>query len=253
MARTFVVASTQYAKNNSSIITGAPYTMAGFFRSTSSSTRQVIMALSDTGTTTEYMEMVANGSTAGDPVSLRRASAIGGADIASSSTGYSINTWHHAACRASSATSADAYIDGGSKGSNTSSNTPLGIDTVNIGGKEILGANDNHFAGRLAELGIWNVALTDEEIAALAKGSSPLRIRPESLKGYWPFYGVGSPEPDYSSAGQHMTLVNTPAQGDHCPYIRPAFGYDLGWQGEFTPAAAGGSAFPWHYYQQMRA
>jgi hypothetical protein len=38
----------------------------------------------------------------------------------------------------------------------------------------------------LAEVGLWNVALTDGEVAALAKAMSPRMIRPQSLVLYLP-------------------------------------------------------------------
>ena len=40
--------------------------------------------------------------------------------------------------------------------------------------------------GRLAEVGIWNIDLTAAEIASLAKGMTPDKIRPQSLVFYAP-------------------------------------------------------------------
>ncbi len=40
--------------------------------------------------------------------------------------------------------------------------------------------------GLLAEVGIWNVALTAEEIASLAKGMTCDKVRPQSLVFYAP-------------------------------------------------------------------
>ena len=39
---------------------------------------------------------------------------------------------------------------------------------------------------RIAECGIWNAALTAAEIASLAKGMTPDKIRPQSLVFYAP-------------------------------------------------------------------
>jgi hypothetical protein len=44
----------------------------------------------------------------------------------------------------------------------------------------------NHFDGLLAEIGVWDVELTDREIQSLSKGFSPRRIRPQSLFAYIP-------------------------------------------------------------------
>jgi len=40
--------------------------------------------------------------------------------------------------------------------------------------------------GKLAEVAIWNVALTAAEIATLAEGFLPTFIKPESLISYYP-------------------------------------------------------------------
>ena len=44
----------------------------------------------------------------------------------------------------------------------------------------------NNFNGSLAEVGIWNAALTADEIASLAKGMTCDKIRPQSLVFYAP-------------------------------------------------------------------
>jgi hypothetical protein len=44
----------------------------------------------------------------------------------------------------------------------------------------------DYFAGDVAEVGVWSVALTDDEVASHAKGFSAKRIRPQSLVFYAP-------------------------------------------------------------------
>lgn len=53
-------------------------------------------------------------------------------------------------------------------------------------------ATDNDFPlnGKLAEVGIWNVRLSDGEITSLAGGVSPGLVRRNSLKGYWPLWST---------------------------------------------------------------
>lgn len=48
-------------------------------------------------------------------------------------------------------------------------------------GNRSSGTFDRGLDGRLAELAVWNVALTADEIASLAKGFRPQRVRPQSL------------------------------------------------------------------------
>ena len=77
--------------------------------------------------------------------------------------------------------------------------------------------------GRLAEIAIWNAALTDDEVLSLSKGVSPLRVDPQNLVAYWPLYGNGSPEPNYvrNSTDLALTLINAPPQIDHAPVMAP--------------------------------
>jgi hypothetical protein len=44
----------------------------------------------------------------------------------------------------------------------------------------------NYLNGSLAEVGIWNAALTAAEVLSLARGMSPSLIRPQSLTIYAP-------------------------------------------------------------------
>lgn len=70
--------------------------------------------------------------------------------------------------------------------------------------------------GAIAEVGIWNVALSDSDVALLAKGVSPLMVHPESLVFYAPLIGQYSPEIELRSA-RNLTLTGTPTQSAHPP------------------------------------
>ena len=66
----------------------------------------------------------------------------------------------------------------------------------------------------IAEAAVWNVDLTDAEVAILAAGYSPLFVRPQFLVAYWSLFGDSSPEPDIIG-GYDMTLNNGPTQATH--------------------------------------
>jgi Concanavalin A-like lectin/glucanases superfamily len=81
------------------------------------------------------------------------------------------------------------------------------------------------YNGNLAEVGIWNQALTAAEVLALSKGVSPLMIRLLNLKGYWPLQGVAFPEADLAGTQANAALVGTgivrvphPMGGRYAPY-----------------------------------
>ena len=59
------------------------------------------------------------------------------------------------------------------------------------------------------------MALTDEEIASLAAGVSPLRMRRDNLVAYWPVNGQ-SPEPDVVG-GLDLTITGSPLISEEPP------------------------------------
>lgn len=70
--------------------------------------------------------------------------------------------------------------------------------------------------GRLAECGIWNVALTDAEVATLAKGFAPPCVRRASLVAYYPMVRDTTSLKDlFSATANNLTLAGTTAVADH--------------------------------------
>ena len=67
--------------------------------------------------------------------------------------------------------------------------------------------------GRIAEFAVWNVTLGDDEIASLAAGAKPIRVRPGSLQVYVPLPGEASPEVNF--IGTAATLTNAPTAVAH--------------------------------------
>lgn len=102
---------------------------------------------------------------------------IGGA--ATLSTGV----WYSAAIRRSG-TTIQLYLNGVADGASaTSSGSASEIGVPFYVGKRH-GGTPFYFDGRVAEVALYNTALTVAEIAAYAAGVSPLKIRPQNLKAY---------------------------------------------------------------------
>jgi hypothetical protein len=73
------------------------------------------------------------------------------------------------------------------------------------------------WAGQIAEYAIWTEVLTADEMAALAKGISPLLVRPQALLRYLPLLQKGT-ETELIEA-QTVTHVDSPAVYDGHPRI----------------------------------
>ena len=105
----------------------------------------------------------------------------------STATTTSADTWHHAAGVYESATSRTPYLDGVAGTTNTTnSGTQNAADYINVGTRTASSAQTSFFDGQIAELGVWNAALTAAEIASLAKGMTCDKVRPQSLVFYAP-------------------------------------------------------------------
>jgi hypothetical protein len=66
------------------------------------------------------------------------------------------------------------------------------------------------FPGELADIAVWSVALTQNEVVSLYRGVPPNRVRPEVLLGYWPLNDTGSIIKDLSGNSRDMAVVGNP-------------------------------------------
>lgn len=223
MARYFDQASTEYFEVNATPISAAPLTVAAWFYSPTASVSKTLFYTGDKDATDHWMVLYL------DSANKVTCGARAGADnsgIAVTTPAHSNNVWQHAAGVWTSDSSRAAFLNGGDKATNSVSKTPAGLDRLSIGrhGDSTPGT---YMEGRIAEMGIWAVALSDGEIALLARGVCPLRIRPQSLVGYYPLYGNGSPEPNLAVGGgtYNLTMNGTISQVDHAPVMAP-FAFD---------------------------
>jgi hypothetical protein len=199
--------------------------MACWFKCNDVTGSYSLVWLGDSSTSEQYWQIDARGGDPGDRLRATVRSVVGGNFHAwtSSSQAYTANTWHHAAMRAVNSTMHDVFLDAAHQGQSADSTTPTGTDRFGIG-RHLDSSPGNSLDGVLAEVAIWNVSLSTGEIEALSNGANPTRIRRASLQGYWPLYGVASPETDYQGAGNNLTLQGT-AQADHAP-VGPPLGFD---------------------------
>ena len=173
--------SNQYLSIGSAPATTLPITMACWFNSDSTTVNQRLVGVYSGST--NYYDLGIRGADADDPVAAV-VNGAGTAEITRTTSGYSANAWHHAAAVFTSTTSRTAYIDAGSSATGTT-NIALGgpPNTAQIG---LFIANIQYMDGRIAEVGIWSAALTQPEIASLAKGMTCDKVRPQSLVFYAP-------------------------------------------------------------------
>jgi hypothetical protein len=103
---------------------------------------------------------------------------------ATSSASYTTNTWNMATAVGTSSTSRTVYLNAANSGTNTGSRTITTPDRVNIGLQRTF--DTPSYEGYLAEVAIWNVTLTTDELSSLYTGTKASQIRPQNLKFYMP-------------------------------------------------------------------
>lgn len=99
---------------------------------------------------------------------------------------YTVGAWQMATGVATSLTSRTVYLNGGNSVTNTTSKDITTPTKWYIGGSYSGGVENPSFDGEIAEVGIWNVALTAAEVASMFAGHPPSSIRPNALRVYVP-------------------------------------------------------------------
>ena len=134
-----------------------------------------------------YWALFNAGSFAGDPVVANHSDQTATTGGAKSTAGYTANDFFHACGVFESTLLKKAYLNGANEGTNTVgiANETAATELL-IGARRLNGALGTYYGGLIAEVGIWNVALTQPEIASLAKGMTCDKVRPQSLVFYAP-------------------------------------------------------------------
>jgi len=99
---------------------------------------------------------------------------------------YTTGSWNHCCGVFSATNSRTIYLNGSNAVTNTTNRIPTATPETVIGARRVVSALGSYFNGKIAEFGIWNAALTAQEVASLAKGMTCDKIRPQSLVFYVP-------------------------------------------------------------------
>jgi hypothetical protein len=213
MARTFGGTNGTYGRGLLGITATLPVTMACWFRAQNVTTLYNMMAVGVAGASDQgRLILQAAGNVALDPVRAFTTNSTGTTNgIAVSTAGYTANTWFHACGVYTSTTSRAAFCNGTSKGTNT---TNVALNTLTAA---VLGSSESTtntflggFLGDLADAAVWNVDLTDAQVALLATGVSPIRVRPDALIGYWRVLGGETNITDWWQQGDLAVTGSVP-------------------------------------------
>ena len=222
MALTFD-GSTEYLSASVALVSARPITMCGWVRPETKQSNAILTLIesADAGgmsNTSGYMSVGPGRYGRMDMFWAKQRTSAASYPLYGSSSGVATSTWFHMVAQVLANNSHELFVDGSSVGSATAGGYTSDIasaDTLYIGhvgvtsGHGISGLQGNKTVdGGIAEVAIWDIQLTANQISALAAGFSPLLIRPDKLLGYWP---LGGP---YAHATAYIDVVggNTLAQ-----------------------------------------
>lgn len=148
---------------------------------------------------------------------VRYTSNFGSFRFADSTTDVTTGSWQHICGRAESNTARSAFLNGGSKGTGGGTATDGTESNTRIGAR---GDDAGFFSGRIEWVTIWDTDLSDNEVAILAQGCNPIRIRPGNQVSLVPIWG-DSPERDLLD-GSSWTVNGTASYASGAP-VEPPF------------------------------
>jgi hypothetical protein len=219
MARTFII-GTSFVTLASAKVTNYPFTLAAWFNLASlPGANQNIFVWNTTPPSSNDSFGIAWDHVSGKFLGYV-VNSSGTSDTTNpAGTALSTGVWYPGLYVCTSATSRTMYIYQGGV-LNTSSQTTNIVfgGTTNQGRIGKFSNNASDLSGSVAEVAIWNAALTATEVQAYCLGIRAYTIRPKSLVGYWPIDGLSSPEPDLSGNAVNGTLTGSPAFAFGPPY-----------------------------------
>lgn len=216
--------SSQYLWYNGAIVNAPVFSVAAWIKPSNNNSSSTIFAVSDASTIKDYFLHNYQGD---DDDTVRMYAAGATSSYAYTSSSISDTNWHHTIGIIESTTSRYAYLDGGSEGSNTGTQSPNStkIDVSSIGAMICSLGSVFYFPGSIAEIALWSAVLTSASRAYLADGVYPNQVQSGDLIAYWPLYD----DPYDDVASYDMTEVGSPSYGTH-PTMQdmPAAGFPPG-------------------------
>lgn len=225
MSRSFDGSTGNHLNVETPIVTAPPFSMFAWYYSTSASGNQTLISIG--GQNAAFTEArgfaltIGFSAGSGENAVVAETRQHNTRPKAKTSVAPTANVWQNGCGVWAGIADRRAFLNGGSKGTNATSQavTAADLKRTAVGLTRELG-NFSGMVGQIAHPAIWNVALTDDEVAMLAAGISPLRVRPQSLVMYLPFLGRNGPEIDISSA-RTLAVTGATASSNEPPLIWP--------------------------------
>lgn len=209
MARDFSSGNNLGTANNGTSVSTTPLTMLAWVSIDNNNNVFRDIIILDNGTETAYHWLYTQ-----NGLTVVAATDSGGVEVGATKGTLTAAAWGHAGGVWGSTASRIAYCNGAAGTANTTNKTPTGLDTVWIG--RGVSSTTDAMDGKIANVGMWDIALNADEVAGFAAGQHPYSGRRYGLKSFWPLNGDASPEIDLIG-GISLTLTGSPPKFDSKP------------------------------------
>lgn len=215
----YTAASSEYLQISSNLIGSDVFTWAvWFYLESQTGADQDLLWSGETASSDVYHRLQYDDSANEFRFSFRN----GATNHAITTNGATVGGWNHLLAYRASATDARVYLDNAGEGTNTTSVT--GVDALTDSFAVGMSRDDTPTDpndGVLAEIAIWNVAITDAALRqALANGVSPELILPGNLIRHFRCVNLADLNDRMSSTT--LTAFNTPISGRHPAISMPS-------------------------------
>jgi hypothetical protein len=214
MARRFATASSQYFVNTGgSPVSTYPFSISAWYKPTVTLQDKAIFCLAN-GSSRHLLYQ--------NQAKVAMFSGVGATTGQSvTSGGLTAGTLSHIGGIVSAANIRSTIIDGLANGFDLTNVVTTSMVQTYLGAYYNSGLVAGFYGnGDISEVGIWDVELNADEWASLGAGCSPLLVRPQNLKAYWPLLGRATHEEDW--VGTYLlTNTNSATVVDHTRIIYP--------------------------------
>ena len=181
MAASFSSVSSQYLTTATTPVSSAPFTISVNASIDSAAVVRTFCTIESGNSNVLYMLY-----TTSQRLAFYAEGASGNGTCIINSPLVSAGSYFHACAVVNSASNRILYLNGTTTNTNTTNIGATAVNRINIGSRYYGGSLGGYQNGPIAEVGIWNAALTAAEVASLAKGMTCDKIRPQSLVFYAP-------------------------------------------------------------------
>lgn len=220
-SRVLVETSGPSITRTSSPLSTYPCTISAWYKPSNNTSNHSVVYLGSTADNRRFL-LYRTGSGGGNVARASAAADTTGTSVDAIGTTPITNTarWYHLVAVFESSSARRIYVNGGLEGSTNGACVTTSLNRYAIGARGAPAPTWGVFASAsIAEVAVWNSALSAGDISRLTTGENPRTVAPASRVSYVPLWTGQSPELDLDAST--MTITGTATfSADHPPVFQ---------------------------------